>query len=147
MWSIGCGQNKFRNHPPPVKELQVASASSLRPARKTSFSSSEVHSSDVPKRQTEVSETHSAVGQGGNGNKRTVRPEYVDLIRLTSKMKKEAERRVPSKDVNLSQEDSSSVLRTSERMVGGRRLQSDKDRLRNAMRLFPRKKKVPAQAS
>jgi len=125
-----------------VRELQVAPASSLRRARQTSFSSSEVPISDVPKQQAEVSETHSALGQGGNGNKKTVRPEYVNLIRLTSKMKKEAERRVPSKDVNLSQEDSSSVLRTSERMVGGRRLQSDKDRLRNAMRLFPRKKKV-----
>eukprot|EP00434_Breviolum_minutum_P001967 symbB.v1.2.001742.t2/scaffold94.1/size335129/6 len=136
MWSIGCGQNKFRNHPPPVKELQVASASSLRPARKTSFSSSEVHSSDVPKRQTEVSETHSAVGQGGNGNKRTVRPEYVDLIRLTSKMKKEAERRVPSKDVNLSQEDSSSVLRTSERMVGG--CPRERRRTAGASRASPR---------
>jgi len=123
-----------------VKELQVASASSLRPLRQTSFSSSEVHSSDVPKRQTEVSETHSALGQGGNGNKKTVRPEYVNLIRLTSKMKKEAERRVPSKDVNLSQEGSSSVLRT-ERMVAGRRLQSDAERLRSAMRLFPRFRK------
>ena len=31
---------------------------------------------------------------GGNGNKKTgIRPEYVDLIRLTSKMKKEARMR------------------------------------------------------